>query len=206
MLGSPYNVGIVKQKSEDGAIVDISSAQEAYLEALYRLEEADKPGRVRDIAERVGVHKSSATGALRRLRDHGLVDYEPYEVASLTDEGREAAMRVVARHEIIRDFLVTVLDIEPDEAESAARRMRHAAGRTVVGKLACFLAYLRMKGGEADELGGCRAFMREALQERDCEQWVREYLRRRQDKDGDGGCPADGYDDVYRGSGDQGEA
>ena len=160
--------------------MDVSPAQEAYLEALYRLQQAGKPGRVRDIAAHVGVHKSSATGALRRLRDRGLVDYEPYEAASLTDEGQNMAMRVVARHEIIRDFLVTVLDIDPAEADAAARDMRHAAGGKVVGKLACFLAYLQMEGDGAEKLADCREFMRGALEERDCEEWVREYLERRE--------------------------
>jgi len=159
-------------------MADISPTQESYLEAIYRLEQEGKAGRVRDIAERLGVHKSSATGALGRLRDRGLVDYEPYEVARLTAGGQEVAMRVVARQKIIRDFLVTVLDIDADEAESAAREMRHAVGGKVVGKLACFLAYLRLEGEGMEELSECQDFMRNALDEKDCEQWVREYLKR----------------------------
>ncbi len=149
------------------------------MEAIYRLEQEGKAGRVRDIARRVGVHKSSATGALRRLRDRGLVEYEPYEMANLTAEGREVAVRVVTRQEIIRDFLVTVLDIGAEGAQTAAREMRHAVGGEVVGKLACFLAYLHLEADDMQELSKCQDFMRNALEEKDCEHWVREYLRRR---------------------------
>ncbi len=163
-------------------MADISPAQQAYLEAIYRLEKAGRAGRVGDIAEEVGVHKSSATGALQRLRDRDLVEYAPYEAASLTGKGESVAKQVFAQRIVIRDFLCDVLGVEVEKADSAASDLRHGASGEVVGKLACFLAYCRLEDGQGEALSGYHRFLRRALEEKDCEQWVTEYLERREEE------------------------
>ena len=45
-----------------------------------------------------------------RLREMGLVNYEPYRGASLTEEGLSEALRLVHRHRLIETFLLEQLD------------------------------------------------------------------------------------------------
>jgi hypothetical protein len=49
------------------------------------------------------------TTALRALREEGLVYYEPYEFASLTERGTKSARSVLRRHKILRNFFSSVL-------------------------------------------------------------------------------------------------
>jgi DtxR family Mn-dependent transcriptional regulator len=76
----------------------LSQSLEDYLEMIYRLEEAHKVARVRDIAGRLGVKMSSVTSALRHLSRHGLVNYDPYQYITLTGPGRKKARQLDETH------------------------------------------------------------------------------------------------------------
>ena len=54
----------------------LSTSLEDYLEAIIRLEKANRVARVKDIAGALNVQMPSVTGALKTLRDKGYVDYE----------------------------------------------------------------------------------------------------------------------------------
>jgi len=47
--------------------------------------------------------------ALRALREEGLVYYEPYEFASLTERGTKNARSALRRHKILRNFFSSIL-------------------------------------------------------------------------------------------------
>jgi len=116
----------------------LSASLEDYLEAIFHIVIEKQAARAKDIAERVGVNRSSVTGALRTLSEKELINYAPYDVVTLTERGRVAAADVVRRHSVLRDFLERVLGVEPDEAESAACRMEHAVPRSVIDRLVAF--------------------------------------------------------------------
>lgn len=114
----------------------LSESLEDYLETIFLLARGGAEARSRDIAARMGVSAPSVTGALRALAERGLVKYEPYGGATLTSAGEAIAARVQERHEGLRNFLVNVLGIDLEEAESSACRMEHAVSKTVVERLA----------------------------------------------------------------------
>ena len=62
-----------------------------YLEAIYALESESKIARVRDIAEYLGVAKSSVSVALKSLVKKGLVEHDRYSYVGLTPKGKEIA-------------------------------------------------------------------------------------------------------------------
>jgi len=62
-----------------------------YLEAIYALKRESKIARVRDIAECLGIAKSSVSVALKSLVQRGLVEHDRYSYVSLTPRGREIA-------------------------------------------------------------------------------------------------------------------
>lgn len=122
---------------------ELSSTLEDYLETIYCLEEEKRVARPRDIAEAQGVARSTVTAALQSLSEKGLINYEPYELITLTEEGRNRAEKLDSRHRIIRDFLENILNLDPERADETACGMEHAVERDVLERFTCFLAFMR---------------------------------------------------------------
>lgn len=123
----------------------LSHSLEDYLECIYRLCEAAGEARAKDVAERLGVHKSSVTGAFRALNQRGLVTYEPYASARMTAAGRKQGASIWRRHTALRNFLESVLDVEEEEAAKAACEMEHVVSREMTERLARFAHYLESR-------------------------------------------------------------
>ncbi len=112
---------------------------EDYIEAIYNIINEKKIARSKDIKRLLKVQGASVTGALRTLSEKGLIHYEPYEVITLTSRGEQVAKMIAKRHEVIKDFLVKILSITPNEAEEVACGMEHSLTPTVTFRLAAFL-------------------------------------------------------------------
>jgi DtxR family Mn-dependent transcriptional regulator len=141
---------------------ELSSTLEDYLETIYCLEEEKRVARPRDIAEAQGVARSTVTAALQSLSEKGLINYEPYELITLTEEGREKAQRLDSRHRIMRDFLENILGLEPERADETACGMEHAVERDVLERFTCFLAFMRRCSIDGS---GCLKQFREYIEE-----------------------------------------
>ncbi len=129
----------------------LSPSLEDYLEAVYVLVDRSGVARVRDIAKRLGVGMSSVTTAMKSLAKRKLVHYDPYEVITLTDGGREAATEINWRHELIRKFLVDVLGLDADTADANACRMEHAMDDALLDRLGCFAEFVRSCPPEGED-------------------------------------------------------
>lgn len=140
----------------------ISAAQEDYLEAILVLEAANGRVRVRDLAERLSVHKSTVTAALKGLTEKMLIDYEPYGRIALTRQGRHAAERVSADHAVAKAFLTDVLLVDAATAEENACRMEHVMDRDVLNRLVSFAAFMERRAAEGG--GDCVARFKAYLQ------------------------------------------
>lgn len=109
-----------------------------YLLVLYIAEQRGSPpvssGTVADSLDR---SPASATEMLQRLEDRGLVVYEPYEGATLTDDGREAAEELHGTYVTLVRFFREVLDL--DDAEAEAMRLAGTVSPLVADRLASTL-------------------------------------------------------------------
>jgi len=133
----------------------ISAVQEDYLEAILALEAESPRVRVRDLAERLSVHKSTVTAALKALAEKALIEYEPYGQIVMTRDGRRAAERVSADHAVVKAFLRDVLMIDEATAEDNACRMEHVMDRAVLNRLVTFAAF--MEQGRTQDGTDCLA-------------------------------------------------
>ncbi|MFP4353785.1 MAG: DtxR family transcriptional regulator [Phycisphaerae bacterium] len=122
--------------------VQLSASLEDYIEAIYRIVQDKSAARAKDISERLAVSRSSVTGALHALADRGLINYAPYDVITLTETGQAVAEDVVRRHEVLRDFFVKVLAIDPAEADGAACKMEHAIPETILERFLEFVEFV----------------------------------------------------------------
>jgi len=117
---------------------------EDYLEAIYHLERERRIARVRDIAKRLDVKMSSVSSALKTLGSRGLIRYDPHQFITLTDQGIERAKEIVRKHEVLKRFLVKVLQIDESVAEDNACRIEHHLDPLVIEKLVRFVRFMEM--------------------------------------------------------------
>ena len=129
--------------------IALSASLEDYLEAIFHIESEKHAARAKDISMRLSVNSSSVTGALRSLAEKGLVNYEPYDIITLTPSGKILARDIVRRHNALRDFFTKVLAINESEAEKAACRMEHAIPRTILQRLIEYIEFVEVcpRGG-----------------------------------------------------------
>jgi len=149
--------------------IELTSSQEDYLEVIYHIVAEKQAARAKDIVREMGVKASSVTGALRLLSDKGLVRYEPYDVITLTPEGKRMAEEVVRRHEVLQDFFARILSIDPKEAEDAACQMEHALPAPVLDRSILFVHFLDLcpRAG-IDWIEAFRDFCRNGVVEDKC--------------------------------------
>jgi DtxR family Mn-dependent transcriptional regulator len=123
---------------------ELSASLEDYLEAIYHIVGKKRAARAKDISDRLGVSRSSVTGALHSLSDKDLVNYAPYDIITLTASGETAARDVIRRHNVLRDFFTDVLKIDQTTAEESACRMEHAVSPLVLERLGSFIEFIRI--------------------------------------------------------------
>lgn len=112
---------------------------EDYLKAIYELEQPTGTATTKDIAQRLDVAPPSATWMVRRLADQGLLRYERYRGARLTERGHRAALRIVRRHRVIETYLARKLGYSWDKVHEEAERLEHAASDELVDRMAAML-------------------------------------------------------------------
>jgi DtxR family transcriptional regulator, Mn-dependent transcriptional regulator len=151
-------------------VQDLSESMQDYLEAILAIQEKNQVARVKDIAEKLDILKGSVTGALKKLAEKGLINYEPYSFITLTEQGKAIAREITRRHRIIRDFLQCILLMDPEAADQNACRMEHAMDREAVDRLVAFIEYIyKCPRTGADWIDGfVRYFSGEKRSEEDC--------------------------------------
>lgn len=86
---------------------------EHYLEAILEVSGSRGYARCSELAERLGVSRSTVTEMLRKLGGRGLVIYAPCEPVVLTAEGRRSAALIRERHRVLQALLLHVGVPEP---------------------------------------------------------------------------------------------
>ncbi|MBB1483113.1 metal-dependent transcriptional regulator [Tessaracoccus sp. MC1865] len=120
----------------------LSTSNQNYLKAIWSLGEwSDDPVTTSAVAARVGVRMSTASDAVRRLGELGLVEHTPYGSMTLTDEGRTHAVAMVRRHRLIETFLVEVLAYRWDQVHEEADHLEHAVSDFMVERIAEHLGH-----------------------------------------------------------------
>jgi DtxR family Mn-dependent transcriptional regulator len=119
----------------------MSESEEMYLVTIAMLEEAgvQTPVQVSVLAKELSIQPVSANQMIRRLEESGLVTYAPYKGVTLTDEGRNIALRVLRHRRLWEVFLVEKLSVPIDTTRELACQMEHIAPVEVMSQLAAYL-------------------------------------------------------------------
>jgi DtxR family Mn-dependent transcriptional regulator len=98
---------------------------EEYLETIYDLENRDGQAKTTAIAKCLKISPASVTEALQNLAEKGYIQYEPYQGATLTHEGKQIASSIKRKHRLLEVFLTKVLHLDDKRVHDEACRMEH---------------------------------------------------------------------------------
>src|SRR5919206_1347317 len=101
-----------------------SSSVGDYLKAVWELAVASGgTASTKDVAARLSISPASVSNMFARLQEMGMVGYERYRGATLTERGRKEALRLVRRHRLIEIFLLEHLGYDWQEVHDEAERL-----------------------------------------------------------------------------------
>ena len=117
----------------------ISKSLEEYLKTIYILKQHNGQPRVTDIAEKMNCSKPSVNKSLKILNDEGLINYESYGQIELTDEGIKLSKKILEAYDIVNVFLTEILEVEKEQAEQEAQKIKMSMSDDTLNKLARYL-------------------------------------------------------------------
>lgn len=123
-------------------VTELTSVTQDYLKVIWTAQEwSDVKVTTKLLAEKLGVSPSTASEGIRKLADQGLVSHERYGAATLTEEGRQAAIGMVRRHRLLETFLVRELGYGWDEVHDEAEILEHAVSDLFMARIDAKLGY-----------------------------------------------------------------
>lgn len=123
----------------------VSKSLSEYLSTIYALSMQGNSVRTTDISKTLGISKPSVNRAVNSLKQAGLVTHRPYEDITLTAEGLIYSQNVYSRHENVKQFLLNVLHINPQDAEKEACVMEHGLSQDTIDKMIKFMENQALK-------------------------------------------------------------
>lgn len=117
----------------------LSQAVEDYLKTIYKLESEGKTVSTSRIAGAMDVSSASATNMIKRLSAMGLVQYQSYKGAALTNSGKKIALEVIRHHRLLELYLLEVMGYSWDEVHDEAEKLEHHISEQFEEKIAKLL-------------------------------------------------------------------
>ena len=111
-----------------------------YLKAIWEVAGSEAAS-TKEVADKLSIAPPSVTNMFTRLREMGLVEYERYHGASLTQAGRTEALRLVRRHRLIETFLMQHLGYSWQDVHDEAERLEHSVSEEFTDRLAQLLGH-----------------------------------------------------------------
>jgi len=121
---------------------NVSAKTEEYLEAILKISRNKGAARVKDISETVGVASSTVSGALRGLASKGFINYDPYDIITLAPAGEEIAQRIIHRNELLRRFMLNILNLPASVADKDACRLEHGISTETADRLSALIEFI----------------------------------------------------------------
>ena len=135
----------------------LTKSLETYLLAIDFLLENKKRIIVKDVAEYLNYGGATTSDAVKKLKEKGYVNYEPYCNITLTDLGEKTVIIKKYRHDILIKFFNKVLDIDLEQAEYNAEQMEYSMTDEVLTKLVNFLDFAEQCScSEPKWIRGCK--------------------------------------------------
>lgn len=122
-----------------------------YLKSIYELTENGETASTNALARKLKISAPSVTGMIQKLASAkpALVAYQKHQGATLTKEGRKAALEVIRHHRLLEAWLVQTLGYSWDEVHDEAERLEHVISEDFESRIAAAMGHpLRDPHGE----------------------------------------------------------
>src|SRR3972149_6747755 len=122
-----------------------------YLKHIYELTESGESASTTALAAMLKVSAPSVTGMIQKLATSKppLVEYQKHQGATLTKDGRKAALEVIRHHRLLEAWLVQTLRYSWDEVHEEAERLEHVISENLERRIAAAMGHpLRDPHGE----------------------------------------------------------
>ena len=132
-----------KNSKPKSKISDIPESYQRYIDEIHDISKKKKGGWVtnKEIAESLQVEPASVSGMLEKLKNRGLIKWEPRKSIRLTEEGKIIAKQLSEIHMLLFQFFSKVLQIEDDKViENLSCEIEHHITRDVKNSLEQFLS------------------------------------------------------------------
>ena len=118
-----------------------TTVKENYLKALYFLNQQDSRINLTELSKQLGVSKPTANNMIKRLEEHGWVNYQRYKPVELTEKGRKAAALIIRKHRLTEMFLHKVMGFGWEEVHEIAEQMEHIQSEKLFARMDEMLEY-----------------------------------------------------------------
>ncbi len=122
---------------------NLTESLEKYLLAIDTLLESNRTLIVKDVSKFLHIGGASTAQAIKKLKEKGYVNYEPYGNITLTSIGEKMAIIKKYRHKTITNFLNQVLNIDVESAEKNAQIMEYSMTDDVLSRLVNFMDFMK---------------------------------------------------------------
>jgi DtxR family transcriptional regulator, Mn-dependent transcriptional regulator len=119
-----------------------SLAEENYLKAIYKLHE--KNGvmvSTSALAENLQINAASVTDFIKKMAAKKLISYQKSKGVSLTEQGRQIALKIIRKHRLWEVWLVNNLGFKWDEVHEIAEQLEHVISDDLIENLDKHLGY-----------------------------------------------------------------
>lgn len=118
-----------------------TTVKENYLKALYFLDEQEGQINLTELSKQLGVSKPTANNMVKKLEEHGWVNYQKYKPVILTEEGRRTAALIIRKHRLTEMFLHQVMGFGWEEVHEIAEQVEHIQSDKLFSRMDEMLDY-----------------------------------------------------------------
>ena len=119
---------------------------EDYVELVYNLQQEKEKVHTNDVAHALNINPASVTEIFQKLSNEGYIYYEKYFGVSLTQKGKDIALKTKNRHEILKNFLI-LLGVNEKIADQDACKIEHNVDKITMEKLKKFVKFATIEDG-----------------------------------------------------------
>lgn len=124
---------------------EITHSAAHHLLAIQELTTKRGYARVTDVAKFLEITTGSASTNLKGLKQKGYVVEDDNRFLVLSDEGTKIAEAILVRRQVLEEFLIGVLGVEPVTAEIDACKTEHLLSMETTIKMAAFTSAFKKK-------------------------------------------------------------
>lgn len=122
--------------------MSVSSTEENYLKAIFKIGEKEKRSvSTNSIARQLQTSAASVTDMIKKLAEKDLVNYERYKGVTLSPTGNKLATNLIRRHRLWEVFLVNKLRFAWHQVHELAEELEHIGSEELIMRLDAFLDY-----------------------------------------------------------------